>query len=446
LLLKRENLSTQQETAIAELVARERASLWAKPGTGKTVVAATALEEMFGAPTLIVATRRICELVWAQEFARWEHLAHLKTALLTGKHGPAKRLKHLASDADYFLINYELLPWLADELQGQPWPFGSVVFDEVSKLKWPGTRRFKKIRKPVLDIPIRFGLTGTPRGNSVMGLWGQTYVTCATHDHTPLAPTMARFKTRWFWPVDKERRIWRIWKALSGTEEELRKRAAPYAYAMPRSTAAKEARVIPVPVPMAAKTRKLYNKLEVDLEVEIDGEMITAVEPGVMRGKLLQICSGAIYTAQGDEEYAILGTDKLDALDEIIEEMQGAPLLVFYRFRHELYRIRERHKDIKTIDDADDWIANGGVLVANPQAVAHGLNLHVGGCSTSVWYTLPDSQELWEQGNRRLARTGQTEEVRALVLATANTIEERVAASLAQHGKLQDELIDAAVT
>ena len=83
-------------------------------------------------------------------------------------------------------------------------------------------------------------------------------------------------------------------------------------------------------------------------------------------------------------------------------------------------------------------------MAGHPDSAAHGLNLHTGGCSVSVWTTLPDSQELWEQGNRRLARKGQTEEVRALVLAIQNTIEDNVARNLASHGRLQDALIDAA--
>jgi len=439
-LLKRADLSTEQNRAIDELVSRKRAQLWAKPGSGKTTVAATAVTDLFCGPTLVVATRRIVELVWQQEFTNWEHLQHLETRLLTGKYSPAKRLKHLYEDADFYLINYELLPWLADELSGDPWPFGSVIFDEVSKMKNPGTRRFKKVRKPILDIDVRFGLTGTPRGNSIMGLWGQSYVTCATPGKTPFAPTMAKFKGRWFYPVDSERRIW---VPMSGTEQELQDRAAPFAYSMPRASAAKEARVVPVPVALPASVRRDLAAFEADLELQIGKHHIAAVEPSVNRGKRLQLCSGAIYI-DDERNFVELHTAKLDALDDVIDEMQGDALLVFYRYRHELDRIKARHPDLKTIDDVDDWLKNGGTLAVHPASAAHGLNLHVGGCSTSVWFTLPDEQELWEQGNRRLARTGQKNDVHALVLTTQGTIEEKIADSLARHGVLQDELIDSA--
>lgn len=439
-LLKRADLSTAQVEAIEELKARRRASLWAKPGSGKTVVAATAVSEMFEGPTLVCATKRIAELVWRQELARWEHLEHLEPVLLFGS--PKTRERLLASTADFYLVNYELLPWLADVLRGGPWPFSSIVFDEVSKMKWPGTRRFKNLRSPVLDIPVRIGLTGTPRGNAVLGLWGQAYMTSATDTEHPFGmPTIGRYKARWFYPVDRERRIWR---PNSGAEEEIRGLARRYAYSMPRETAAPEAKVVPVPVPISAATRRLYAALEADLSVEVGGHTIDAPEPSVLRGKLLQMCSGAIYTNPERTEWVRVHDAKIEALSEIVEEMQGDPLLVFYRFRHELERMQDLIPGLLTIDNAERWLREGGTLAVHPESAAHGLNLHVGGCSRSVWFTLPDSQELWEQGNRRLARKGQTEEVRALVLAIQNTIEDSVARSLAAHGRMQDALIDAA--
>lgn len=360
---------------------------------------------------------------------------------------PKARDRLLSTAADFYLVNYELLPWLADELSGDPWPFHSIMFDEISKMKWPGTRRFKKLRTPVLSISHRFGLTGSPRGNAILGLWGQGYMTSAYMNDkgvvvSPYAPTMGRFKARWFTPVDKERRVWR--PLDKSVEPELRTLSKPYAYSVPRETAAPEAKVVHVPVSVPATVRKLYAALEADLEVTVNGHEIVAVEPGVNRQRRLQLLSGAIYTNPERTHWTWVHDAKLDALDEIIEEAQGDPVLVFYRFRHEFDRIKERHKDLLDIDAAETWLKHGGTLAVHPQSAAHGLNLHIGGCALSVWFTLPDSQELWEQGNRRLARKGQEQDVHAMVLAIQNTVEDNVARNLAAHGRLQDALIDAA--
>jgi SNF2 family DNA or RNA helicase len=415
------------------MVQRGKTSLWAKPGSGKTVVGATAISDSFEFPCLLLATKRICELVWRQELDRWEHLAHLDAALLFGS--PGKREVILSEQHDFYLLNYELLPWLCDTLKGHPWPFRSVMFDEISKMKHPGTRRFKKLRHRINESGVRFGLTGSPRGNSMLGLWGQTFMT----NGPVLAPTMTAYKSAWFRPVDKEMRVWR---PNPGAEEALREMAKPYAYSIPRSTAADEAKIRVVSIEMSKRTRQFYEQIDKELELEIEGHHIIAVEPGVRRGKKLQICSGAIYVP--GKKVLHLHDAKMDALLDIHEEMQGQPLLVFYRFRHELERMQQAISGIKTINSVDSWINEGGTLAVHPQSAAHGLNLHVGGASTMVWFTLPDSQEMWEQGNRRLARTGQTEEVTSLVLSTRGTDEELISTQLERHGRLQDLLIDTA--
>lgn len=384
---------------------------------------------------LIVGTKRICELVWQQEAAQWEHLQDCTFELLFGT--PAQRVAKLNSDAQYHLINYELLPWLADEIGKEQWPYEAVIFDEISKMKSPSAVRFKKIKKPILDVPIRFGLTGTPRGNSMLGVWSQLYCT----NGPSITKTYTEFKQRWFFPVDDKRLIW---IPRPDSEKEIRKAARPYAYATPLETAAPEAKVNVIPVLLPKKAMTEYRKLEQELEIEFDsGDVVRALTGGVMRGKLLQISSGAVYT-DDQESFVELHDAKLEALDELIDEIQGEQLLVFYRFKHELARLKKRHK-VATIDEVNAWLEGEYQVIAlHPASAAHGLNLHVGGCATAVWMTLPDSQELWEQGNRRLARKGQTKDVVSHILTVADTVEDRIAKSLESHGNLQNLLMEEA--
>lgn len=84
---------------------------------------------------------------------------------------------------------------------------------------------------------------------------------------------------------------------------------------------------------------------------------------------------------------------------------------------------------------------NGNQMIVHNSA-AHGLNLHVGGASQACWFSLPESQELWEQGNRRLARKGQKKQAISHVLFAVNTKEEQVADALKSHGRLQDLLME----
>lgn len=439
MLRRRDALSDIQQTAVNVLQQRLKTALWSKPGSGKTIIALTAASELHPGLSLIVGTKRIAELVWRQEALQWEHTAHLDFTLLFGS--PKKRSQLLTNDFGYHLINYELLPWLADEYRGQDWPYEAVIFDEISKMKTPGSVRFKKLKHPLQKIPIRFGLTGTPRGNSMLGLWSQTY--CL--NGPALAKSHRAYKARWFFPVDKEMRIW---KPMAGSEAEIREAMKPYAHATPKEAAAPEAKLNIVPVKMPPKVWDQYRELEIELELEVDGERIVAIEPSQQKNKLLQIASGAAYVTDKESEeqrYVILHDAKLEAIDEILDELQGDQLLIMFRYRHELDRLEERYGDaLCGIDDVNDWIAGKYQIIAvHPASAAHGLNLHVGGCSTQLWFTMPDSQELWEQGNRRLARKGQERDVIAHILTVAGSREEaNLKATLDEHGRLQDKLID----
>ena len=433
-MLKRRDLTKIQLDCILAMQARQKLAVWSKPGSGKTVMALTALEDMFPSRVLIVGSKRIIQHVWRQEARLWEHLQHITFEIIQGP--PQKRRELLrGTETRYLLINYELLVWLLEELEGDLSDFDAIVFDELSKMGDPGSKRFKKLRKAILKVPYRIGLTGTPRGNSLMRIWAQTWCTSGA----VLEKTFTQFKTRYFFPVDDKRVIW---VPYADTESNLRKRLQPYAYATPPEAASKEARINTIPVEIPASARKIYETLENDLEVTIGTAEIVAIQPAQRRNKLIQIASGAVYHGH-DGEWVAVHDAKITALKDFVEDMQGEQLLVFFRYKHELQRIQEQFKDVATIDQVDAWIAGGHqILAVHPASAAHGLNLHRGGCTTALWMSLPESQELWEQGNRRLARKGQRNEVVSHILFAVNTKEQQVADGLRSHGQLQDLLLE----
>ncbi|MDF0152951.1 ATP-dependent helicase, partial [Staphylococcus pseudintermedius] len=103
-------------------------------------------------------------------------------------------------------------------------------------------------------------------------------------------------------------------------------------------------------VNLSSKERKLYDELEKHyiLESEEDGTIV-AQSGASLSQKLLQLANGAVYT--DDESVRHLHDRKLDKLEEIIEESQGQPLLVFYNFKHDKERIMERFDEVVTLDD-----------------------------------------------------------------------------------------------
>lgn len=81
-----------------------------------------------------------------------------------------------------------------------------------------------------------------------------------------------------------------------------------------------------------------------------DGEIITAANAAVKTGKLQCISNGFLYltkvnTQTGKNEIVgakRLHDHKLDALESIIEELNGNPILVGYHYRQDLASLLER--------------------------------------------------------------------------------------------------------
>lgn len=441
-LRARTDMFVHQEKAIDQIQKRPNLLLFLKPGGGKT--AATLTAGPF--PMMIVAPVRVCETVWAQEAAEWEHLSHLRFSLLRGT--PKVRLSRLEEQADVYLINYDLLSWLMGltpqqrgRLDGEDGPLSglkALVFDEVSMMKAPGTKRFRAIRRHLANVPRRLGLTGTPTGNSLMNLFGEAF---AVASDAPFGNSFTTFKHTYFYTVDPQGFIWR---PKHGSKKKILDLIKPWTSYI-RIPPAAQVLENPIRVPLPAKARKAINELTVRAATEIEGHNIFAMNDLALKGKLRQLCSGAIYSDLNGA-WDVLHDAKLDALADLVEELEGAPLLVFYEFQHELIRIKLRIDGVQELSSESIKLWNKGkvpVLALHPQSGAHGLNLQHGG-SDIAWFTLPWSWELWKQGIGRLARPGQRERVTVHTLLAAGTIDEDVRAALTQHGQVETETLTAA--
>jgi SNF2 family DNA or RNA helicase len=170
------------------------------------------------------------------------------------------------------------------------------------------------------------------------------------------------------------------------------------------------------------ETLALYQKLEKDMLLPYDDGDIDAGSAAILVNKLLQVAGGAAYNENGETH--VLHNEKLDALDTLIEEANGQPVLLFYAYRHERDRIKERHPEAVDVKDASavkDWNAgNIPILLAHPASAGHGLNLQFGG-HIVIWYGLPLSLELYQQANKRVHRMGQKETVLIHHLLMKNT-------------------------
>lgn len=397
-------------------------------GMGKTVTTLTAIEELMHDyfavnHVLVIAPLQPAQETWPAEIKKWDHLRGLTYSLILGSQ--EARMDALAVDADIYIINRENVAWLVD-LYRKKWPFDMVVIDELSSFKSSKAQRFRALKKVRPYIERIVGLTGTPAPNGLLDLWPQVYL---LDGGQALGKTLTGYREQYFDPDKRNRQIVYSWKPKPFAEEKIYDCLKGLCISLNSQDFLKlpERRFIRHLVKLSPEAKTLYERLERDAllpfaEGDIDGATAAA-----LRNKLLQAAGGAAYDENGQAR--ILGDDKLKALDNLIEEANGQPVLVFYSYKHELDRIMKRFPEavsIKTDGAVERW--NAGeipILLAHPASAGHGLNLQAGG-HIIIWYGPTDNLEYYLQANKRLHRPGQKQVVLIHHLLAENTLDERV--------------------
>lgn len=413
---------------------------------GKTVTTLTALDSILfdyleDGPILIIAPKRVAENTWSKETAKWEHLQHLRISRVMGS--LTNRLAALRAPADIYVINRDLVVWLVETL-GKDWPFKIVVIDELSSFKSAQAKRFKALRRVRGRIQRLIGLTGTPRPNGLEDLWPELYL---LDRGERLGKTLSAFRARYLKPDKMHGHIVYSYKPREGAEETAYEEISDICMSIRKEDVLSLPGQIYEDVELTAPPALLrhYKQFERDKVLECLDESgeIVAGSAAALTNKLLQFANGAIYDLDGQTHH--LHDIKLDALEEMLEEAGGDPVLVFYSYKHDAERIRERIdcRSLDTPEDIDAW--NRGeipVALAHPASVGHGLNLQYGG-HIIIWFGLTWSLELYQQANERLNRPGQKNVCRIYHLILKGTHDERVLRALNEKDKGQAAAIEA---
>ena len=439
-----------QKAGIDWILSRPACALLWGMGTGKTVTTLTAIDLLLNdyledGPALVIAPKRVAEDTWSKEAAKWEHLKHLNVVKIMGT--AKQRIDALRSVfegpfADVYVINRENVVWLVEHLGGR-WPFPIVVLDELSSFKSNQAKRWKALRRVRGRIKQIIGLTGTPRPNGIEDLWPEMYL---LDQGERLGRTLTAFRSKYLVPEKMNGHIVYSYKPRPGAEAEVYDRLADLCMSIRKEDVLQLPGQIYedielTPSPALLKKYKTFEK-EAVLEV-LDGDEIMAGTAAALTNKLLQFANGAIYDMDGQAHE--LHNVKLDALEELVEEAGGDPVLVLYAYKHDADRIQKRItcRSLDTSADIDDW--NAGkipVALAHPASIGHGLNLQEGGHIT-IWYGLTWSLELYQQANERLNRPGQTQVCRVYHLILKGTHDERVLQALKNKDKGQAAAIEA---
>jgi SNF2 family DNA or RNA helicase len=438
-----------QQFAEEKIINLPNLGLFLDMGMGKTVVTLTALHELkyhrFAiCKALVIAPKKVAEDTWASEAAKWDHLKHLRVSLVLGT--AKQRIDALNTPADVYVIGRDNTQWLVN-YYGFKWPFDTVVLDESSSFKNHQAKRFKALRTVRPKIKRMIELTGTPAPHGLMDLWAQVYL---LDGGQRLGRTISVYRDMFFVPDKRSRTTIFSYKPKEGAEQAIYKAISDITF----SLRAEDYLDLPpimyqtIPVVLDAKARRDYDRLERDMILELveDDAVITAATAGVLSGKLLQLCDGAVYDAEGAVQ--VIHNAKIEAFMETVEQLQGEHALVFYSFKHDLERIQAALAGsglrVAVYTGADTGAAwNAGeidILLAHPASCCYGLNLQQGGRHV-IWFGLPQALELYQQANKRLHRQGQEKPVIVHHLVVKDGRDEDVMAALGDKDAGQERLL-----
>lgn len=414
-----------QMRATRFLCDKPSAALFLDPGLGKTSIVLNAFKALKDAgqarKMLVVAPLRVCQLVWAQEGQKWTQFRDLTFSLI---HGPGKaKANALRADTDIYLINPEGIKWLAQQFIGMRMPFDTFVIDELTKFKNNRSKRNKMLRPHMDKAARRWGLTGTPAPNGYMDLFGQFLM---LDSGRALGKYITHFRDLYF-----VKGFDGFTYSLQSTgAERIEERIKPIVLRM----AGKDYLDLPQVINdvrllrMDKRTLVKYQQMKETMVLqETGGGDVTAANAAGVSSKLSQIANGAVYATPdptkprtGKREVIHIHDLKLDALQELIDELCGQPLLIAYEFQHDLDRMKEHFgKDMPflgkgmsaqaTMDMEAAW--NAGelpYLAAHPASIGHGLNMQQGGAGHICWFGVTWDFELYDQFIKRVARQGNT--------------------------------------
>ena len=421
-------LRPYQELAADFIYEHDRAMVLAPVGAGKTAITLTGMWEMLRDQHvkrfLVLAPKRVCTDVWPIEQPKWAPFMSLTVAVGT----PKQRLAALKSKAQVVVANYDNIQWLAEQALN----FDGIVFDELTRLKNPSGTRFKALLKVMEPMRVRWGLTGSFTSNGLEDVFGQ----CKIVNQDLLGRSKGAFMQQYFVLMNPE---FGEWVPRPNALDKVMQKIKPATYVLePGEYKDKLPPCHHVEV-MCKMDLTPYNKLKKDFVLET----ITAVNAGVVTGKLQQLASGFVYDTNSEAsdvpgKFTVTQTPvwfsshKFDRLEELLEENQHANTIIAYTYKEELAELKRRLR-VTTLDD-DDAIArwNRGevrILAVHPKSAGHGLNLQHGG-QHMVFLSLPWSLELFEQTVGRLHRSGQKHDVWVYVLMTEKTVDEKIWAAL----------------
>ena len=422
-----------QRTAADFMISNPRGAVLLDTGLGKTCVSLSVLRALGaidqGQPALVIGPLRVIQSTWKDEAAKFDQFKHFRFVVLHG----SKKDERLEEPADIYLINPEGLLWLKHKKNLPAWK--TLIVDESTKFKNPKSARSRVLQKMRNQFSRRYILSATPAPNAARNV-DQIFAQWSLLDDR-LGKNVTAFRREFCYRGGFDNREW---LPRDGALEQIAKRVEPITLHQSKFDHLEMPSLVvnDIKLKLGPKCQKVYKKFERELFAELpDESRLLAFSASEKYTKARQLANGTAYI---DGETTWFHDVKTDALEELVESLQGRPLLTLYQYNADLDAIQNRLGELPAINGKTSEKETARILKAwnrgeiphllgQPSAMSHGLNMQAGG-SNVCWYSLCNCQETYSQAIDRLHRQGQTETVKVHRLLMAGTIDTTIARQL----------------
>jgi len=409
-----------------------------EPGTGKTRVEVEDFAERRykgGPPAIVTATRSTLESAWADDFRSFAPGMRLSIAYATN------RKEAFTKEADVYITNHDAVNWLVKQDKRKFWKKfegGTIINDESTAFKHHTSGRSRNLAKIINPFEYRRNLSGLPDPNGLCDLWHQFYL---LDGGKRLGTSFFNFRSNVCTPtqVGPDTKMVK-WEDKPGVESIIGaliqdisiKHLFEECVGIPKNHAYTRA------VNLSTPHHRHYLEMEKHQLTQVKGKTLSAINKGVLRVKLLQIASGAIYNdgdTGGDREYSTFDSNRYEFVTDLAQEARHS--VVFFQWKHQREElIKECTKrgisfavyDGNTSDKERTEITRDfqagkyDEILAHPKSAAHGLTWTRG--TRTIWASPTDNLEWYKQGLKRIHRIGQTEKTETITVVARDTYDE----------------------
>lgn len=398
------------------------------PGTGKTRSALQAFAERRragGGKALVLAPKTLLETAWGNEAREFT------PDMVVSVGYASNREKAFEADADIYITNLDGIKWLLQHyalLDG----FDTIIIDEITAFKHGTSNRSKAARTLCKHFTYRAGLTGTPNSRSVTDIWHQAFI---VDSGERLGKNFTGFK----YAVQEQHGPYE-WVDRAGSEEAVAGMLSDISV----RHRFEDCMDIPpnvinfIKYHPPSKVMKAYEELELRTEMDHESGNVTAANAAVLRNKLLQVASGAVYSTADENnkrEVVILDYERAELVMDLVEEIDE-PCLVFFNWGHQkdqLLALAKKRKinhellDRTTSDSRRAEIVRNyqaglhKLLLLHPKTGAHGLTLTRG--RRTICISPFDEADFVKQIIHRTYRGGQKHRTETIMIQAEGTIE-----------------------